>query len=265
MINSNISLRNNQVILQRDLQAIYWLGGRLSGYNEPEVISDLPKFTDLKKNILKTMLMYLGVNHKVYVSQQTIAEKVGCHHDTVYEAIKLFVDLGILKKKYRGANKTCVYFMGSLLYLDQVKLCLKDILPNLWWSFNSMMKIAEESLHNTFITMAQKSYFAFNQNKFPARLSNDNNKDKNNTIEKLFNNIANCVDTVTENSKEPNKFINYSNEIQKVNPFGRMYTKKNRKTAISNSENVLYDNKDKIKAIKSSKSSVINKKIKHKL
>lgn len=179
MINSNISLRNNQVILQRDLQAIYWLGGRLSGYNEPEVISDLPKFTDLKKNILKTMLMYLGVNHKVYVSQQTIAEKVGCHHDTVYEAIKLFVDLGILKKKYRGANKTCVYFMGSLLYLDQVKLCLKDILPNLWWSFNSMMKIAEESLHNTFITMAQKSYFAFNQNKFPARLSNDNNKDKN--------------------------------------------------------------------------------------
>ena len=88
------------------------------------------------------------------------------------------------------------------------------------------------------------------------------NKDKNNTIEKLFNNIANCVDTVTENSKEPNKFINYSNEIQKVNPFGRMYTKKNRKTAISNSENVLYDNKDKIKAIKSSKSSVINKKIK---
>ncbi len=76
------------------------------------------------------------------------------------------------------------------------------------------------------------------------------NKDKNNTIDALFNNIANCVDTVTENAVEPNKFINYSNEIQKVNPFGRLYTNKNRKTALSNSENILYDNKDKIKTIK---------------
>ena len=79
------------------------------------------------------------------------------------------------------------------------------------------------------------------------------NKDKNNTINELFNNIANCVDTVTENAIEPNKFINYSNEIQKVNPFGRLYTNKNRKTALSNSGNILYDNKDKIKTIKNSK------------
>ena len=76
------------------------------------------------------------------------------------------------------------------------------------------------------------------------------NKDKNNTIEQLFNNITNCVDTVTENTNQPNKLVNYSNEIQKVNPFGRLYTKKNRKTALSNSQNVLYDNKDKIKATK---------------
>ena len=75
-------------------------------------------------------------------------------------------------------------------------------------------------------------------------------KDKNNTIEQLFNNITNCVDTVTENTNKPNKLANYSNEIQKVNPFGILYTKKNRKTALSNSENILYDNKDKIKAIK---------------
>ena len=76
------------------------------------------------------------------------------------------------------------------------------------------------------------------------------NKDKNNTIEQLFNNITNCVDTVTENTNKPNKLANYSNEIQKVNPFGILYTKKNRNTALSNSQNVLYDNKDKIKATK---------------
>jgi len=75
-------------------------------------------------------------------------------------------------------------------------------------------------------------------------------KDKSNTIETLFNNITNCVDTVTENAAEPNKFINYSNEIKKVNPFGKLYNKKNRKAAICNSENILYDNKDKIKTKK---------------
>ena len=79
------------------------------------------------------------------------------------------------------------------------------------------------------------------------------NKDKNNTIDTLFNNIASCVDTVTENAVDPNKFINYSNEIQKVNPFGRLFTNKNRKKALSNSENILYDNKDKIKTIKNPK------------
>ena len=65
-----------------------------------------------------------------------------------------------------------------------------------------------------------------------------------------INNITNCVDTVTENTNKPNKLANYSNEIQKVNPFGILYTKKNRNTALSNSQNLLYDNKDKIKATK---------------
>jgi hypothetical protein len=88
------------------------------------------------------------------------------------------------------------------------------------------------------------------------------NKDKNNTIEKLFNNITNCVDTVTENTNNPNKIANYSNEIQKINPFGRLYTKKNRNTALSNSQNVLYDNKDKIKATKIKETKIKETKIK---
>jgi len=85
------------------------------------------------------------------------------------------------------------------------------------------------------------------------------NKDKTNTIDTLFNNIASCVDTVTENAIDPNKFINYSNEIQKVNSFGRLFTNKNRKKALSNSENVLYDNKDKIKTIKNTKLTKVYK------
>ena len=74
--------------------------------------------------------------------------------------------------------------------------------------------------------------------------------DKEIAMDKLFNNIVSCVDDVTENTSSQNKFINYINEIQKVNPFGKNYTKKNRKTALSNSEHLLYDNKTKIMAVK---------------
>lgn len=87
-------------------------------------------------------------------------------------------------------------------------------------------------------------------------------KDKESTIDKLFDNIASCVDEITENTSKPNEFMNYTNEISKVNPFGRLYNNKNRKMAIKNTENVLYDNKDKIiniKDIKKSKKSIKNK------
>ena len=77
--------------------------------------------------------------------------------------------------------------------------------------------------------------------------------DKVSTMDNLFNSIVNCVDTITEETSEPMKFSNYINEINRVNPFGKLYTKKNKKTAMNNSENVLYDNKEKIKTIKTIK------------
>lgn len=86
--------------------------------------------------------------------------------------------------------------------------------------------------------------------------------DKVSTMDTLFNSIVNCVDTITEESSNPDNFSNYITEIKRVNPFGRLYSIKNKKTAMTNSENVLYDNKDKIKTIKSIKpKSIVVKKI----
>jgi hypothetical protein len=86
--------------------------------------------------------------------------------------------------------------------------------------------------------------------------------DKVSTMDNLFNSIVNCVDTITEESSAPDTFSNYITEIKRVNPFGKLYTKKNKKTAMNNSENVLYDNKEKIKTIKNVKpKSIIIKQI----
>ena len=76
------------------------------------------------------------------------------------------------------------------------------------------------------------------------------NVDKDNTLDKLFNSVIGYVDNITENASNPNIFINYDNEIQKLIPQGRLYSKRNRKCAINNAECILYDNKDKIKNIK---------------
>ena len=54
--------------------------------------------------------------------------------------------------------------------------------------------------------------------------------DKVSTMDNLFNSIVNCIDMVTEASPEPEFFFNYITEIKKVNPFGRLYTKNNKKT-----------------------------------
>ena len=85
--------------------------------------------------------------------------------------------------------------------------------------------------------------------------------DKVSTIDNLFNTIVNSVDTIVENCLEVEKFENYITEIKMVNPFGKFYSLINKKTAIINSENVLYDNKEKIKSIKNikPKSIIINK------
>ena len=77
--------------------------------------------------------------------------------------------------------------------------------------------------------------------------------DKVSTMDNLFNSIVNSVDTIIENCSEVEKFENYITEIKRVNPFGKFYSLKNKKTAMTNSENVLYDNKEKIKSIKNIK------------
>ena len=77
--------------------------------------------------------------------------------------------------------------------------------------------------------------------------------DKVSTMDNLFNSIVKHIDIVMEESNNKDDFLNYITEIKRVNPFGKLYTTKNKKIAMSNSENVLYNNKEKIKTIKTIK------------
>ena len=169
--NTNNSVRNNQAISKEYLTILYWMGGVLEGYNDPDDIPTEKLFTENRKNILITVLKYIGCYSFTYISQETIAKKSGVHHDTVNRTIKLFVELGILKKKYRGANKTCLYSMGSFLYHPQVLYGLRNILPNLFWAFNSslhrvksMLASLKNGLASTFTEVTAR--FPIGKNKY---------------------------------------------------------------------------------------------------
>jgi hypothetical protein len=76
------------------------------------------------------------------------------------------------------------------------------------------------------------------------------NVDKNTTMETLFNKIIYYYDNESEKSSNPEIYNNFNREVQKVIGSGKLYSKKNKKGAIDNIENVLYDNREIIKSIK---------------
>jgi hypothetical protein len=172
-MNYNISVSNNQAFSKQHSNLVYWLGGATSATFVPEQLYTSFKFTSDRKKILICLLKYIGVYHQAFPSHNTIARLSGVHHDTVYRTIKLFVKFGILKKRYRGANKTCVYSLGSALYDPYVKWACKDILVNLYWAVESAVAKAKEMIQGL------GSNLAASFNSVTARFSKENNKDIN--------------------------------------------------------------------------------------
>ncbi len=167
----NISARNNQPFFQYYYLTVNWMRGISPELKDSEHLLVKHKFTKNSRKILMTLLRYMGVNHQTYVSQELIAIKSGVHHDTVNRTLKLFHLLGIIKKKYRGANKTCLYSFGSFLHDPSVKYALRDLIPNLYWSIESNISICKKMLTGLLSPVAN----VFRQN--TARLFNNNNKD----------------------------------------------------------------------------------------
>ena len=67
-------------------------------------------------------------------------------------------------------------------------------------------------------------------------------------IESLYNKIIEHYDETDDDNKNVFSFI--KKEAKKTYPIGANYTKKNRTTGVNNAINVLYDNRERIKAIK---------------
>lgn len=175
MYNHTISVSNNQAFSKQYISLIYWMGGTLSGYTNYKTLFIQHKLTSVRKSILSTILKYCGIYQDVYMSQDKIAELSGCHHDTVLRTIKLFVEIGLLKKKYRGANRTCVYSLASFFHNARVQYALRDVFSNLYWSIKSAVRRCQ-SILGSLVKSVYKP--------ITARLSNDKNKDIN-TIKKI--------------------------------------------------------------------------------
>ncbi len=174
-----ISNRNNQDFYEYCYIIINWLLGSKIVLKDLEHLLVRYRFTDNKRKILEVLIRYTGIYHETYISQFLIAKLSGVHHDTVNKALKLFAALGLIKKKNRGPNRTCVYSLGSMFHDPKFKWAVKDIFPSLHWATSSIIRRCKSMLSNIISPLVS----VFNQN--TARLSNDKNKDIN-TIKKRF-------------------------------------------------------------------------------
>ena len=75
-------------------------------------------------------------------------------------------------------------------------------------------------------------------------------KNKNETVENLIEHMINILFFILEKNSFGEEFKNYIAEINEITPNTNSYLLKNKKNVIKNTELVLYNNKDKIKAIK---------------
>jgi len=112
----------------------------------------------------------IGSNVSCYLKQETIARRAGVHHDTALNAIKLFVEMGLLKKIYRGANRTCLYSLGSRLCEPQFVFGLRYSLKNAYWALRSCVARAKKMLGSVVGGLVH----VFTKN--TARLSKDKKK-----------------------------------------------------------------------------------------
>jgi len=170
---NNISLRNNQEKTNYFNVVVEWLKGNQPELKDPDNLLMIHKVTHNDIKLLTMLLRLMGVFHQTYVSQERLAKLTGVHHDTVWRRIKLFVALGLIKKQYRGANKTCVYSIGSVLHDTHVRYALKDVIPNLYWSVMSTVSRCKQMLGDIIMPLTQR----FTPD--TARLFNNNNKELN--------------------------------------------------------------------------------------
>lgn len=145
--NNNITFRNNQEKNKQYENILLWMQGDLhesidcKGYIGK-------KFTENSRQILVVLIRYCSLYQTNYISHDRIAQLVGIHHDTVLRTLHVFERLGIIRIISRGANKTCIYELGSFLHDTYVQWQLKDILPNLYWGIQTIIRRCKASIQS---------------------------------------------------------------------------------------------------------------------
>lgn len=130
MNNYSFSPRNNQGFLKIYYSVIYWLGGSTPAFFEPEPIPSV--ITPLRLRILKEVLRYITANNQAFPSHAVIAKTVGCHINTVLDALKVFEELDLFEVTHRGhQRKSNIYALGKVFKQYGAPHALRFVLSNL--------------------------------------------------------------------------------------------------------------------------------------
>lgn len=171
MININISTSQNQAFSSYYSIVIEWMHNRHFALKDSEHLLNKFVYTENMNKVMSYFLKLVGSFNDVYVSQSRIAQATGLGLRTVHRILQILSLIGLINKKYRGANRTCLYTRGPLLLDPNFKFSVMGILPRLYWATESLAARCKAKINMITSSLAAR----FGQ--VGVRLSNDNNKE----------------------------------------------------------------------------------------
>lgn len=116
-------------------------------------------------SILNYIRKLLNIYSFVNPAQLTIALRTYYSRQTVNKSIKKLVHLGLLHKVNVRHGTTCLYALSPILYLREVEIYLKHIMPSFGFYNNAMYKNGLETLIST------PSYYSTTPNIIPKQFT----------------------------------------------------------------------------------------------
>lgn len=135
LINTNISVRNNQAFLKDYLNLVYWLGGSTPASFVPQQLSQR-RYTEKRIKMIQYVLRVINNNKNAFPSHESIARFAQCSVRAVINAFKIFKEDKLFEIDHRGDfYKTNIYKLGEFFKCRKVIYALRDVFSNLYRAF----------------------------------------------------------------------------------------------------------------------------------
>ncbi len=113
---------------------------------DPHIMGMILAFNPARLAVLNAIIILSKRFRLVYATQARIAEMADVHFKTVQKEVKILASLGLIAKKYNGANKTCWY--KSSKYFDDLSV-MESLKGKLYIFYFTLRMLISDPIEHT--------------------------------------------------------------------------------------------------------------------